>query len=143
MEAFDGEHQDAMGLPSWDSSNATYVAFRKALGVIRLLSEEADLLNMAPSSISSTSDYELAGSGAGEVIVYQATGDVTVDLTAYGEVNVKWIDPDDISGGTYVSVMGTKTAGGASRTFTPPDARYDVLYLYESNFVSRILSRRP
>jgi hypothetical protein len=67
---------------------------------------------------------------------------VTVDLTGYGAVNVKWIDPDDLSGGTYVSVMGTKTAGGASRTFTPPDARYDVLYLYETQYVSRILSPR-
>jgi hypothetical protein len=46
-------------------------------------------------------------------------------------VNVKWIDPDDISAGTYVSAMGTKTAGGASRNFTAPNARYDVLYLYE------------
>jgi hypothetical protein len=120
--------------PSWDCNNQYWPQFKRAMGVATKLAYEADLLYMTPSSISSTSAYELAGNASGrsgQVIVWQSSGTVTVDLTGYDSVNVKWIDPDDISAGTYVSAMGTKTAGGASRNFTAPDARYDVLYLYE------------
>lgn len=120
--------------PHWDTDNVNWPPFKRACGIASILAQEADLLYMAPSAISSTSTYEIAGNTvgrSGQVIVWQTSGTVTVDLSAYDSVNVKWIDPDDLVSGTYVSAAGTKTAGGASRDFTAPDARYDILYLYE------------
>ena len=127
--------------PHWASDDPNWPAFKRASGVANLMAQRVDLLHMAPSSICSTSDDEIAGESTGEVLVYQETGDFTINLTNYGTVNVLWVDSDDIQNGNIVCVAGTPTAGGASRTFTPPDARYDVLYLYTTEYKSKLITR--
>ncbi len=110
----------------WACDDPLWPPFKRAMGQTALLASTADLLHMTPQpNRSSTSNDVLFGAATGEVIVYQQTGNITVDLTGIPDsLNVTWYDPDE-----FITTPGAKTAGGASRTFTPPNARYDVLYL--------------
>ncbi|HCV42972.1 MAG TPA: hypothetical protein DGH68_05775, partial [Bacteroidetes bacterium] len=67
--------------PYWDCDNVNWPPFRRAMGVAIGLANTADLLHMTPQpNKSSTSDYVLFGAATGEVIVYQASGNIIVNL---------------------------------------------------------------
>lgn len=117
--------------PFWPCDDPNWPPMRRAMGIAIGIAAKADLLHMAPRpDKSTTSSYVLFGANPGDVVVYQPSGNATVDLTGITDsVYVTWYDPDD-----FVSTMAATTAGGAVRTFSPPDSRYQVLYLHTKPF---------
>ena len=131
MDGYDGKSYGCGGV-NFDSSNATWISFRKNMGYTRTYANRMNLAAMTPQNNLSSTTYCLANPSAtgAEYLVYRpsSTGSIVVNLSSTTEnLNIEWFNPETgkrISGGTI--------AGGNTRLFKVPFTGDAVLYVYDT-----------
>lgn len=117
-------HDDtAIGLGALDGDGADpeWERMRRALGIVREVSQQVDLARMRPDEDLASSGYAITtGGDRPEAVVFATAGDeVTVDLeAATGRFAVRWVHPR--SG--LVLARGTVDGGGRIALDPPIDA---------------------
>lgn len=107
LGALDGDGTD----PEWER-------MRRALGIVREVSEQVDLAPMRPDEDFASSGYAITTGGARpEAVVFAPGGDeVTVDLSeATGRFTARWVHPR-----SGVVLARSTVPGGAEARLTPP-----------------------
>jgi hypothetical protein len=103
-------------MDTWDQSDATRTATRKAIGLALTCARRMDLIAMTPCADLASSGYCLANPGKECLVYLPEGGAVTVDLTAAtGRFNVEWIHPIE---GAITSAQSV--AGGGKRVLKAP-----------------------
>lgn len=136
MDGYDGKSYGCGGV-NFDSSNATWVSFRKNMGYTRAYAMRMNLAAMTPQKNLSSTTYCIANASTigAEYLVYRpfSTGSIVLDLSsAKGELNVEWFNPE-----TGKRIIGNTAQGGIIRSFNAPFHSDAVLYIYDKQLPDR------
>lgn len=134
MDGYDGKSYGCGGV-NFDSSNATWISFRKNMGYTRAYATRMNLASMTPQNNFSSTTYCLANPSAtgAEYLVYRpsSSGAVVVNLSSTsGNLNVEWFNPE-----TGTRISGGIVVGGNVRSFKAPFNGDAVLYIYDKQLL--------